>query len=95
MEISELLYLNIILKIWSLNSPDYPPPQSCKAKLDITIPIEGLFCEYVYIFKQKGAWKYWPDLIRRNEPEVSALGIQVPTIDTGRYNYLLEMHTKV
>lgn len=49
----------------------------------------------MYIFKQKGTWKYWPELIKRVEPEDSALGMLVATIDTGRYMNLLYMHVKV
>lgn len=81
-------------KIWALTD-EYPLPEVLNNKMDISIPLEGLLVEYVYIFKQKGAWKYWPDLIRRQEPEISSLGIQVSTIDTGRYLHLLEMHIKV
>lgn len=72
-----------------------PPPASIQNRLDVTLPTEGNLCEYVYIFKQKGSWKYWPDLVRRQEPEVSVVGVQVATIDTGRYSQLLEMHVKV
>lgn len=76
-------------------SEENPPPASIQNRLDITLPTEGNLCEYVYIFKQKGGWKYWADLVRRQEPEVSPLGIQVVTVDTGRYSMLLEMHVKV
>lgn len=59
------------------------------------MPSEGYLIEYLYVFKQKGAWKYWPDMVRRQEPEMCATGIQVPTLDTGRYMHLLELHVKV
>lgn len=64
-------------------------------EIEISIPLEGMLVDYVYIFIQKGAWKYWPEVVRRMEPEESALGIQVPTIDTGRYMHILELHIKV
>lgn len=72
-----------------------PAPGQLKGKIDVSVPAEGNLSEYVYIFKQKGSWKHWPDLIRRIEPEISALGIQVQTIDTGRYMHLLDMHIRV
>lgn len=82
-------------KIWDSVTEETPAPGCLKGKIDISIPMEGDFSEYVYIFKQKGAWKYWPDVVRRHDPEISALGIQVSTIDTGRYMHLLKLHIKV
>lgn len=49
--------------------------------------------DYVYIFKQKGAWKYWPDLVRNMKIE-PAVTVQVPTIDTSRYSHLFNLHFK-
>lgn len=76
-------------------SEDNPAPGVLKGKIDVSVPLENNLSEYVYIFKQKGAWKYWPEVVRRIEPDISALGIQVQTIDTGRYMYLLDLHIKV
>lgn len=47
------------------------------------------------MFKQKGTWKLWSDLVRRQEPEVNQHGVQVATVDSARYSYLVEMHIKV
>lgn len=74
---------------------EYPPPQNIKNRLDISIPSEGTLADYFYVFKQKGAWKSWSDFVRRLEPEISHLGIQVATVDTARYSHLLELHIKV
>ena len=49
----------------------------------------------MYLFKQKGSWKYWPDLAKKLEVEETPSGVIVPTIDTGRYMYILDMHIKV
>lgn len=76
-------------------SEEKPAPGSLKGKIDLGLPMEGNMAEYVYVFKQKGAWKYWPELVRRQEPEVTSGGIQISTIDTGRYLYLLDLHIKV
>lgn len=51
--------------------------------------------DYYYVFKQKGTWKLWADLVRRQEPEVNQHGIQVATVDSARYSHLVEMHIKV
>ncbi|XP_037810078.1 dynein heavy chain 12, axonemal [Lucilia sericata] len=61
-------------------------------KLEIAIPVEGLLVDYIYIFKQRGAWRSWPDIAKRMEVEETSLGVQVPTVDTARYMHLLKMH---
>lgn len=76
-------------------SEEYPPSVSIKNRLDISIPSEGNLADYFYVFKQKGAWKLWADLVRRQEPEISQLGIHVVTVDSARYTHLLELHIKV
>lgn len=71
------------------------PPASIKSRIDMSIPSEGCINDYYYIFKQKGTWKLWSDLVRRQEPEITQHGVQVATIDSARYSYLVEMHIKV
>jgi len=80
--------------MWKGTDESNPLPESV-GKIDISIPGEGMFIDYIYIFKQKGAWKYWPDIVRRMEIDESSLGAQVPTIDTARYMYILDLHIKV
>lgn len=60
----------------------------------MSLPSEGLVVDYMYQFKQKGTWRHWGDLAKKMEIEETALGMQVPTIDTGRYTQLLELHIK-
>uniref|UniRef100_A0A1B0CUL2 Dyneins heavy chain n=2 Tax=Lutzomyia longipalpis TaxID=7200 RepID=A0A1B0CUL2_LUTLO len=79
-------------EIWR-NDEDSPLPESV-GRIEVTLPTEGLLVEYCYHFKQKGMWKYWPDIVRRMEPETTPLGMQVPTIDTARYSYLFELLIK-
>lgn len=61
----------------------------------MSIPNEGCLNDYYYVFKQKGTWKLWADLVRRQEPEINQHGVQVATVDSTRYSYLVEMHIKV
>lgn len=63
--------------------------------MEIAIPVEGLLVDYVYIFKQRGAWRSWNDIAKRMDVEETSLGVQVPTIDTARYMHLLKMHIDV
>jgi dynein heavy chain len=44
-------------------NPDYPIPEYLE-KVDISIPGEGTLYDYTYNFKQKGSWKYWPDVLK-------------------------------
>lgn len=68
---------------------------SIKSRMDISIPAEGLLIDYFYVFKQKGSFKPWVDLVRRQDPEFHQHGVQVATIDSARYSQLIEMHIKV
>lgn len=61
----------------------------------MSIPSDGCINDYYYVYKQKGAWKLWTDLVRRQEPEINQHGVQVATVDSARYSYLVEMHIKV
>lgn len=66
-----------------------------KSRIDISLPSEGCMNDYYYVFKQKGLWKLWADLVKRQEPDVNQYGVQVVTVDSARYSYLVEMHIKV
>lgn len=48
----------------------------------------------MYVFKQKGAWKFWPDLVRNMKIETFGSNLQIPTIDTARYSHLFNLHFK-
>ncbi|CAO1367416.1 unnamed protein product [Diamesa hyperborea] len=74
-------------EIW--NSP--LPPEM--VKIEVSVPTDGCIIDYVYIFKQKGAWKFWPDLVRNMKIE-TGVSVQVPTIDTARYSHLFNLHFK-
>lgn len=61
--------------------------------VDIVIPSEATLYDYVYFFKQKGFWRQWTDIAKMQKFE--DLYVEVPTIDTTRYNHLFNMHIKV
>lgn len=79
------------MKLWA---DEENIPQNI-GKLEIAIPVEGLLVDYIYVFKQRGAWRSWPDIAKRMEVEETSLGVQVPTVDTARYMHLLKMHIDV
>uniref|UniRef100_A0A1B0AXU3 AAA+ ATPase domain-containing protein n=1 Tax=Glossina palpalis gambiensis TaxID=67801 RepID=A0A1B0AXU3_9MUSC len=75
-------------KIWT--DEDNIPEEL--GKIELPIPLEGILADYVYVFKQRGAWRSWNELAKRMDVEDTPLGVQVPTIDTARYIHLLKMH---
>lgn len=69
-----------------------PLPESV-GKIETSVPSEGHIIDYIYVFKQKGIWKYWPDLVRQMKMDIG-INQQVPTIDTSRYSHIFNLHFK-
>lgn len=82
------------LDMWR-GSETYPVPASL-GKVEISIPSEGLAHDYCYVFKGKGWWKYWPEALKSEKLEetISISQMLVPTVDTLKYQYLLELHIR-
>lgn len=78
----------LTMQIWNTQLP------SEVGKIEVSVPPDSLIIDYVYIFKQKGAWKYWPDLVRNMKIESFGSTLQIPTIDTARYSHLFNLHFK-
>lgn len=53
-----------------------------------------MIMDYVYYFKQKGNWRYYPDMVRQMKNEVG-ITLLVPTLDSVRYMHILDIHVKV
>lgn len=58
------------------------------------MPGEGMILDYVYYFKQKGSWRYYPDMVRQMKNEVG-ITLLVPTLDSVRYMHIIDIHVKV
>eukprot|EP00842_Homolaphlyctis_polyrhiza_P000439 jgi/Hompol1/1396/HPOL_002693-RA len=75
---------------------DYPPPE--KFKMDKPIPDSGQIYDYVFEKDKKmgGTWKLWTETIEKYEiaPKTKFNQITVPTVDTARYSYLLDLFLK-
>lgn len=78
---------------WRSDDENTPLPDLI-GKLEVSLPAEGILYDYSYVFKQKGSWRYCPELMRRMDPEMTDLGMQVPTIDAARYYNLIELHVR-
>jgi dynein heavy chain len=85
---------DFIITIWKNENPEYPVPADLTDT--ISLPSDGLIHDNFYIFKGKGAWKYFGEVIK-TEPinETESIGqILVPTIDTLKYQYIFLLHIK-
>ncbi|CAI8001099.1 Dynein heavy chain 7, axonemal, partial [Geodia barretti] len=63
-------------------------------KIDVPIPPEGLVYDYMFEQKGRGKWIPWLDTIKDKviDPGIKKLSdIIVPTLDTARYSYLLDV----
>ena len=74
---------------------DHPYPFLVE-KWDVVIPEPGLIFDFVFKFRMKGHWKYWPDIVKslKVEEAVNVQQILVPTIDTLRYVSIAATHIK-
>ena len=82
-------------QLWRGQLEDNPYPASLE-KLEISIPIEGLLYDYAYNYRMKGTWKFWPEVVKNERVDEckNILQALIPTVDTGRYMALVEMHIK-
>lgn len=78
---------------WRSDDENTPLPDLI-GKLEVSLPTEGIMYDYSYVFKQKGSWRYCPELMRRMDPEMTDNGLQTPTVDAARYYNLIELHIR-
>ncbi|CAH1783738.1 unnamed protein product, partial [Owenia fusiformis] len=73
-------------------SEETPVPKSI-GKIDVPFPNDGLVYDYNYEMKARGAWIHWNDTIKnlRVPQDKKIRDILVPTMDTARYTYLMEV----
>ncbi|XP_049782826.1 dynein axonemal heavy chain 7-like [Schistocerca cancellata] len=81
--------------IWKGMSHENQVPRSLD-KVDVAVPSKGLIYDHMYTFKEKGTWVYWPELLRGMEAEemTNVHPILVPTVDSVRSQYVMELHMR-
>ncbi|XP_070695267.1 dynein axonemal heavy chain 12 [Pempheris klunzingeri] len=75
------------------NTEEHPIPASV-GKWECPMDEKGLVYDYFYEFKGKGRWVHWNDSIRNvnlGDKNTKVQEIIVPTIDTVRYTYLMDL----
>ncbi|KAK9884326.1 hypothetical protein WA026_005276 [Henosepilachna vigintioctopunctata] len=82
------VFLKEIIK---LNDEKFPIPEYLE-KLEISIPSEDLLINYYYQFRQRGMWKYCPEVVRteRVDEAKNLQQVLVPTVDTIRYVNIID-----
>lgn len=91
---SRATFNEFYLEMWK-GTAAHPFPESL-GKVEISLPSDGLIHDHCYSFKGRGAWKHWPEAMK-TEKLVETINISqmlVPTVDTVKYQYLLELHIK-
>ncbi|XP_075883238.1 dynein axonemal heavy chain 12 isoform X2 [Nelusetta ayraudi] len=82
-----------VRELLSGKSEDYPPPESV-GRWDCPMHEAGLVYDYCYEIEGKGRWVHWNDSIERvslGDKNTKIQDIIVPTIDTVRYSYLMDL----
>ncbi|NXY12857.1 DYH7 protein, partial [Atrichornis clamosus] len=90
---SMIIFDNFLRNILSGRSKTDPVPESV-GMWECPLEEKGLVYDYVYELKVKGSWVHWNAFIEQinyNDKNVKIQDIIVPTMDTVRYTYLLDL----
>lgn len=80
-----------------LRGKSEPIPDIFQGKFDIQIPEKGFVHDYYFGYKNRGDWFPWENLMRSSEGTGSTVSMKnirryiVPTVDTTRVNYMLDL----
>ena len=77
--------VSYVLMFFTEENEEFPLPASV-GKVDVYIPSEGTLYDYIYQFKQRGTWKFWPDLLKeiKTQETINIEQTVVPTIESVR-----------
>lgn len=90
---SRIKYNDFLKVIWSNEDPDNPVPKMIE---DTIIFPDGLVHDNIFLFKGKGLWKHYNEIVKV-ETLVETPSIEqmlVPTIDTVKYQSMFLRHLK-
>ncbi|XP_072136530.1 dynein axonemal heavy chain 12 isoform X2 [Mobula birostris] len=90
---SRTVFDTFLREIVSLKSSYGPIPASV-GKWECPFEEKGLVYDYMYEFKARGRWVHWNEAIRNinlGNAKTKVQDIIVPTMDTVRYTYLLDL----
>nr|CAH8846959.1 unnamed protein product [Trichobilharzia regenti] len=72
---------------------NHPLPKQLGQRLEFPFPESGLVYDFYYKMKSRGSWKHWNDKNRANEnfSDRKIREIIVPTMDTARYKFFVDL----
>ncbi|XP_060529968.1 dynein axonemal heavy chain 7-like [Cylas formicarius] len=76
---------------------DSRPYPSTVERLEVTVPHEATLFDYAYVYRQRGAWKLWSDLLKNEKisaPLYDEDDVFAPTVDAVRCGHFLDLHVK-
>ncbi|XP_006862182.1 PREDICTED: dynein heavy chain 12, axonemal [Chrysochloris asiatica] len=91
--VSRIIFDTFIRQILLGKDEEIPVPQSV-GKWECNFDEKGLVYDYMYEFKNRGRWLHWNELIKSTtlgDKHVKIQDIIVPTIDTIRYTFLMDL----
>ncbi|XP_045030294.1 dynein axonemal heavy chain 7 isoform X2 [Daphnia magna] len=89
---SQIKFDTFIRSLLSGKSEAFPYPTSA-GRWECHLPSDGTLYDYVYEYKQRGQWRQWAETVRNIPiPDAKSLReLTIPTVDTARYSYLLDL----
>ncbi|XP_015203470.2 dynein axonemal heavy chain 12 isoform X1 [Lepisosteus oculatus] len=90
---SRVTFDNFLREIIAGKSEDHPIPSSV-GKWECPLEEKGLVYDYSYEFKGRGRWVHWNEAIKNislGDKNTNVQDIIVPTMDTVRYTYLMDL----
>nr|KAG5708500.1 hypothetical protein BaRGS_026227 [Batillaria attramentaria] len=70
---------------------EHPLPKEL-GKLELPFPAEHTTYDFFFEQKARGQWRHWNDLVRNTEIKTKKIReMLVPTMDTARYTYLMDL----
>ncbi|XP_033102995.1 dynein heavy chain 12, axonemal-like isoform X1 [Anneissia japonica] len=87
---------SFLRELMSGKAEEHPFPAELGGKIEVPFPPDGLVYDYMFEYKARGRWVHWNDTIKNlSIPEGKKVQeIIVPTMDTARYTYLLNLSIK-
>ncbi|XP_046630090.1 dynein axonemal heavy chain 7-like [Neodiprion virginianus] len=82
--------------LWSGGVDGYPVPTLPVGTVDVLVPADSSIRDHFYMFKGRGVWKHWMDVLKNEklvEPRFLSQMV-VPTVDTLKHASLFNRHIR-
>ncbi|XP_021099628.1 dynein heavy chain 12, axonemal [Heterocephalus glaber] len=89
------LCFDTFIRLIIMGKNEENPVPACVGKWECQFDEKGLVYDYMYELKNRGRWLHWNELIKSTNLEdkhVNSQDIIVPTMDTIRYTFLMDLN---